>query len=188
MSNHGFPRRQEKRSREEPRRIASQPEGAPNMAKLKADYRSIAAFYDKGRSLSDKNTALWLDLISRLSGVPKAARVLDLGCGTGRFSLPMAERLGWDVTGADASPQMLARAKQKDSASRVSWVLVDAGAREMAHGCRVSGCQLPRDSPADLSDRTSPPRGRSRQKHVGPEHDTGGVLSNGHTPPCRPHR
>jgi len=95
---------------------------------IKADYSKIASFYDKGRSLSEQNTVMWLNLISKLSGASKGDRVLDLGCGTGRFSLPMANRLEFDVTGADSSMEMLAKAKKKDSASAVNWVFTDASA------------------------------------------------------------
>ena len=101
---------------------------------IKADYSKIASFYDEGRSLSEQNTAIWLDLIEKLSGVSKGARVLDLGCGTGRFSLPMASRLGVDVTGADSSVEMIAKAKQKDSSSEVSWILADASALPFPEG------------------------------------------------------
>ena len=95
---------------------------------IKADYSKIASFYDKGRSLSEQNTVMWLNLISNLSGASKGDRVLDLGCGTGRFSLAMANQLEFDVTGADSSIEMLTKAKQKDSASAVNWILTDASA------------------------------------------------------------
>ncbi|MCD4702604.1 MAG: class I SAM-dependent methyltransferase [Candidatus Aegiribacteria sp.] len=95
---------------------------------IKADYRKIASFYDRGRSLSAQNTTLWFNLISKLSGASKGARMLDLGCGTGRFSLPMTTSLGFNVTGVDSSAEMLAKAKQKDSNCKVNWVLADAGA------------------------------------------------------------
>lgn len=95
---------------------------------IKADYSKIASFYDKGRSLSEQNTALWLDRIAKLSGASESARVLDLGCGTGRFSLPMANRLGFNVTGADSSSDMLAKAQQKDTNSEVNWAPTDAQA------------------------------------------------------------
>ena len=94
----------------------------------KADYSKIASYYDNGRSLSEQNTVMWLNLISKLSGASKGDRILDLGCGTGRFSLPMANRLDLVVTGADSSLEMLAKAKQKDSGSAVNWVLADANA------------------------------------------------------------
>ena len=95
---------------------------------IKANYSKIASFYDKGRSLSEQNTVMWLNLISKVSEASKGDKVLDLGCGTGRFSLPMAIRLEFEVTGADSSIEMLAKAKQKDSASAVNWVFTDAGA------------------------------------------------------------
>lgn len=41
--------------------------------------------------------------------------VLELGCGTGRVSLPLAEA-GFDVVGVDRSPAMLARASEKAAA------------------------------------------------------------------------
>jgi len=41
-----------------------------------------------------------------------ASRVLELGCGTGRLTLPLA-RAGHPVTGIDLSPAMLARAREK---------------------------------------------------------------------------
>ncbi|MFC1819684.1 class I SAM-dependent methyltransferase, partial [Thermodesulfobacteriota bacterium] len=91
-----------------------------------ADYSKIASFYDNGRSLSEQNTVMWLNLIAELSGAWKGARVLDLGCGTGRFSLPMASRLGFEVTGSDSSAEMLAKAKQKDSDFNVNWTCANA--------------------------------------------------------------
>ncbi len=60
----------------------------------RADYRRIAEFYDDGRSLSARNEAMWLDLVRERSGAGPGAKVLDPGCGTGRFSLPMARRWG----------------------------------------------------------------------------------------------
>ena len=101
---------------------------------IKADYLRIAAFYDEGRSLSEQNTTLWLNMIAELSGLSKGARVLDLGCGTGRFSLLLANRLGYDVTGADLSAEMLSKAKQKDSNGDVNWMLTDASSLTLPGG------------------------------------------------------
>jgi ubiquinone/menaquinone biosynthesis C-methylase UbiE len=95
---------------------------------IKANYSKIASYYDKGRSLSEETMLVWLNLIAKLSKSSKGMRLLDLGCGTGRFSLPLASRLGFDVTGLDSSGEMLVKAKQKDSNSVVKWVLADASA------------------------------------------------------------
>jgi len=95
---------------------------------IKADYSKIALHYDRGRTLSEKNIVIWLKLIAKLLEASKGARLLDLGCGTGRFSLSLASRLRLDVTGLDSSEDMLAKAKEKDSNSVVKWVLADASA------------------------------------------------------------
>lgn len=85
----------------------------------KANYSKIASTYDKGRPLSQQNIDLWLGLVSKFSKAPEGGRVLDLGCGTGRFALPLAAH--FHVTGADSSEEMLARARQKDVANLVTW-------------------------------------------------------------------
>lgn len=87
----------------------------------KADYSRMAAHYDAGRSLSEQNMEMWLRLISDFSKASAGAEVLDVGCGTGRFAIPMAERVGFRVTGADNSQDMLAKARQRDTLGRVRW-------------------------------------------------------------------
>ncbi len=79
-----------------------------------AVFDSIAGDYDKwyadklGRFVDETETRLALGLF-----LPKKhQRVLDVGCGTGNFSLKLA-RLGCKVTGIDLSKEMLARAKEK---------------------------------------------------------------------------
>jgi SAM-dependent methyltransferase len=49
------------------------------------------------------------------------ARVLDLGCGTGRLALGLAAR-GHAVTGIDLSSAALAAARAKPGAERVTWI------------------------------------------------------------------
>ncbi|MBN1381078.1 MAG: methyltransferase domain-containing protein [Deltaproteobacteria bacterium] len=95
---------------------------------IKADYSEIASYYDKGRTLTEKNLMMWLDLVAKFSRASAGAKVLDLGCGTGRFSLPMAARLGFDMTGVDSSAEMLVKAMEKDSNFNVRWILGDAQA------------------------------------------------------------
>lgn len=98
----------------------------------KADYSNIATFYDKGRSLSEQNMALWLSKISLYSKARPGMKILDLGCGTGRFAIPMAERMGLLVTGTDASQKMLAKAMDKDIEKLVTWDCMDADSLKYA--------------------------------------------------------
>ncbi len=42
--------------------------------------------------------------------------ILDVGCGTGRLTIAMAEA-GLDVTGLDVTPEMLERAREQVGAS-----------------------------------------------------------------------
>ena len=86
----------------------------------KANYRDVASRYDDARTLSEENMSMWLRLISERVG-PGSARVLDLGCGNGRFAIPMATKLGYSVTGVDGSEEMIAKARTKEGADHVEW-------------------------------------------------------------------
>lgn len=84
-----------------------------------AGYDRWAAVYDTdGNPLTALEGAVfrrWL----RTAPV-RGARVLDLGCGTGRHALELMRR-GARVTGADPSSGMLAVARAKAGAARVEW-------------------------------------------------------------------
>jgi ubiquinone/menaquinone biosynthesis C-methylase UbiE len=100
----------------------------------KADYNKIASFYDKGRSFSEQNLKLWLNLISKRSNITGDIHFLDLGCGTGRFAIPIGRDLGFKVTGADSSEEMLDKAREKDKERLVTWDLADAHSLKY-HNC-----------------------------------------------------
>jgi len=92
----------------------------------KADYSRIADSYDDARVLGETNLQWWLDAVAEHIGDRSDIDLLDLGCGTGRFAIPFACRLGYRVTGADGSAEMLAKARCKEGADDVEWHEQDA--------------------------------------------------------------
>lgn len=79
-----------------------------------------ATFDDEpDHGLGDPTTrAAWRSLL--LEHLPAApARVADLGCGTGTLSVLLAEE-GYDVTGVDLAPAMVARARAKATTAGVN--------------------------------------------------------------------
>src|SRR5689334_13447124 len=70
------------------------------------DYDRFAPFYDLEFAEFDDDLRLYFAFAEH-SGGP----ILELGCGTGRLVVPLAEA-GYDVTGVDLSPAMLALATE----------------------------------------------------------------------------
>lgn len=70
-------------------------------------YMATAGFYDHIKDTDRPDIQFYVDA-ARTAGSP----VLELGCGTGRVVLPIA-RAGVEVTGVDASPEMLAVFREK---------------------------------------------------------------------------
>jgi len=60
----------------------------------------------------------------------KAARILDIGCGTGRHSIELAKR-GYTVIGIDLSESLLKRAKEKASEQNLQIVFQKHDARKL---------------------------------------------------------
>src|SRR6266566_7685061 len=84
-----------------------------------------ADFYDweNAQTLDRRDVRFWQDMAARANGP-----VLELGCGTGRVTLPIA-RTGARIVGVDRSAGMLAyarrRAARSKSGSNVSLVRSD---------------------------------------------------------------
>jgi len=70
---------------------------------------AYAPFYDweNARTLGRRDVPFWRRVVQR-----ERARVLELGCGTGRLLLPLV-RAGAAITGVDRSAPMLARAQAR---------------------------------------------------------------------------
>jgi SAM-dependent methyltransferase len=68
---------------------------------------AIAASYSAARSCSAETAALWTAVVEPFITPAPPATVLDLGCGTGRFSNLFAERFQARVIGLDPALAML---------------------------------------------------------------------------------
>lgn len=92
------------------------------------DLTNIPEGYDRGRDHGPEILSLWIDAIkSHLDG-QSVAEILDLGCGTGRFSEILAAGFNAAVLGIDPSQKMLERARAKQRDDRVQY----------RHGCAES--------------------------------------------------
>jgi SAM-dependent methyltransferase len=65
-------------------------------------------------------------VVADVLGDSSPGRALDLGCGTGRNAVWLAEH-GWQVTGVDFSPEALRQARERAAAQEVAvdWVEAD---------------------------------------------------------------
>ncbi|TYB39238.1 methyltransferase domain-containing protein [Micromonospora sp. AP08] len=82
----------------------------------------LASVYDQMYPFIEVDTQQAVGLLTELA--PPPARVLELGVGTGRIAVPLAD-LGYQVHGVDGSPSMLARLKEKDPDGRITVDLAD---------------------------------------------------------------
>jgi ubiquinone/menaquinone biosynthesis C-methylase UbiE len=98
------------------------------------DETNIPAVYDIGRAYSPQVLASWLDLISQGSCRDRIRRIVDIGCGTGRFSAPLTVHFDADVIAVDPSQRMLGAARSKDIA-RVSYACAAGEALPLRDGC-----------------------------------------------------
>ena len=86
---------------------------------MKYDDTSLPAGYDKARERSPEVLASWATSVAAHVPDARAVRtILDLGCGTGRFSGALCTRFDATVVGVDPSSRMLRRARMKASTSR----------------------------------------------------------------------
>ena len=89
----------------------------------------LRAYADDERSEDAEAQAL---AAARLAGCPEGGELLDVPCGFGRHSMPLA-RAGYRVTGVDRSESLLAEARRRAGGDR--WPkLVRADYRELPFG------------------------------------------------------
>jgi SAM-dependent methyltransferase len=89
-------------------------------------YAIDAAFYDAIHGHFRDDIGLWLSFCGRTD-----RPVLEVGCGTGRVALELA-RAGHEVTGIDASPAMLERARAKAEADAIDVTFIEGRPLDLA--------------------------------------------------------
>ena len=87
---------------------------------MRYDDTDQATRYDAARAMSRESQRRSLDPLHPLLPTP-VRLVVDLGCGTGRFSVALAEQFGAPVLGVDPAKTMLGKARENVSHSRVTF-------------------------------------------------------------------
>lgn len=80
----------------------------------------LVSLYDE-----DNPRGIDYDFYIQLAQEIEAHTIMDLGCGTGLLTRELASH-GWQVTGIDPSPAMLAYARQQADAATVTWLEGDS--------------------------------------------------------------
>lgn len=83
------------------------------------DKVEIADVYDSGRRYRPEILRQWLNLLSTHLPGDRVAQIIDLGCGTGRYSEALAAHFGASVVAIDPSEKMLEQARRKTADGRV---------------------------------------------------------------------
>jgi SAM-dependent methyltransferase len=86
----------------------------------------LASNYPMARMVSAETAETWASVLRPFLTVFDRPTVLDLGCGTGRFSTLIADRFGAIVVGLDPSLAMLHTAVRHAEAGRVQYAAAQA--------------------------------------------------------------
>ena len=110
-------------------------------------YGLFSSFYDRLMNDMDYEgrAAYLLSLFARFRPEKPPDTLLDLACGSGGLSLPLAAR-GIDVIGVDGSDEMLARAREKADQAGMSLLLLCQDMRELDLYGTVDGAVCVLDS------------------------------------------
>jgi ubiquinone/menaquinone biosynthesis C-methylase UbiE len=99
------------------------------------DATEIAAAYDKGRAVTPQALQQWHTFLATHIDADGVSLVIDLGCGTGRFSELLAAHFAARVVAIEPSQKMLDQARQKLESGNVTLQRASAEALPLADGC-----------------------------------------------------
>jgi SAM-dependent methyltransferase len=98
------------------------------------DKSDIATIYDEARALTPERWKQWQGLLATHTDRGAVATVIDLGCGTGRFTELLATHFSAEVIGIDPSGKMLDQARRKRIAGNVVFRQAPADALPLPNG------------------------------------------------------
>jgi ubiquinone/menaquinone biosynthesis C-methylase UbiE len=87
------------------------------------DATDIASAYDRGRDHGPEFLDLWMNVVASHVKDQRIETVLDLGCGTGRFTEVLRAWFDAEVIGIDPSKKMLEQAQSKQPHRRIRFEL-----------------------------------------------------------------
>jgi ubiquinone/menaquinone biosynthesis C-methylase UbiE len=77
---------------------------------MEYDRTNIPEIYNRGRDHGPEFREQWMTVIAQYIDASETRVILDLGCGTGRFSAALAARFNASLIGIDPSTKMLGQA------------------------------------------------------------------------------
>jgi ubiquinone/menaquinone biosynthesis C-methylase UbiE len=99
------------------------------------DKSDIAVTYDEARALTLGRQRRWRDLLAAHVSRSAISLVVDLGCGTGRFSEILAAEFGARIIGFDPSENLIDQARRKPATGMIEFKRASADELPLADGC-----------------------------------------------------
>lgn len=87
-------------------------------------FDNIAPIYNLFFNYQIKNYRRVLNVAKDKVYLPKQARILDIGCGTGALCYVLNEQ-GYHVTGVDASPEMICQAQKHNRQNEINFAVAN---------------------------------------------------------------
>jgi ubiquinone/menaquinone biosynthesis C-methylase UbiE len=104
------------------------------MGEFKYDKTDMHLRYEKSRRLPEETMTLWLETLSSYVPQDSVKTIVDLGCGTGRFTKELSDHFSAKVYGIDLSWKMLTTAKQSVISPLIKYIQGSAENIPLADG------------------------------------------------------